>query len=136
MRVGVEPGPGHRLINGERLCLTAVFEPGAEQADLPFDVAMIATRSLVQSQTFVSPSEIRRAVSRMRTLTRRAIRQECRDRGVLVDINAEADRAIVAGLAKFDGHDLLAADADPHAYGRPTADLTGWTPEHGRELTS
>ena len=63
-------------------------------------------------------------------------RQECRDRSVLVDINAEADRAIVAGLATFDGHDLLAADADPHAYGRPTADLIGWTPEHGRELTS
>ena len=105
-------------------------------ADMPFGVAMIATRSLVQSQTFVSPSEIRRAVSRMRTLTRRAIRQECRDRSVLADVNAEADRAIVAGLAKFDGHDLLAADADPHAYGRPTADLTGWTPEHGRELTS
>lgn len=105
-------------------------------SDLPFDIAMTATRRLVQSQTFVSPSEIRRAVARMRTLTRRAIRRECRDRSILLDINAEADRAIVSGAARFDGHDLLARDADPHAYGRPAAELDSWSPASSRELTS
>lgn len=104
--------------------------------DLPFDVTMVATRKLVQAQMFVSPSEIRRAVARMRTLTRRAIRRECRDRAILLDVNAEADRAIANGSARFDGHDLLGRDADPHAYSRPMAELDSWSPSNSRELTS
>lgn len=124
------------------VCPNQRMNPGTPAAwalvlhDVPAELATVAVLHIARRSPFVAASDIRQAVDRMRTLTRRAIRQECRDRGVLVDINLEADRAIAAGLAKFDGHDLLAADADPHAYGRPTADLTGWTPGHGRELTS
>ena len=52
-RVGVEPGPRHGIIDGESPCLAASFEPGAEQADLPFEVVELEPERPAQLQVLV-----------------------------------------------------------------------------------
>lgn len=103
--------------------------------DVPFALARRAAVEVVKAQPFASPAEIRRVVGRMRTLTRRAVRRVARDRGLLVNVEAEADAAILSGRATFDGLDLLALeDQETRFYHQPAAELAEWIPARGWEL--
>lgn len=103
--------------------------------DIPYGVAMVALRQIAKERTFIAACDIRHTVKRMRTTTRRAIRREARDRGILVNVDLEADAAICAGLADFDGIDLMGSEPADSYYARETAHLESWTPAR-LELTS
>lgn len=97
-------------------------------ADVPYLVAREAVREIAKQRTFIAACDIRHVSGRMRTLTRRAIRRAAREVGVLVNVDAEADRVITEGLARFDV-DLLAVETtDERFYNPPAATLHGWSP--------
>ncbi len=53
-----------------------------------------------------------------------------------MDVGSEADAAITAGKAKFDGINLLGEEqTDSRFYHPETAELLGWAP-FGRELSA
>ena len=60
VRVGVEPGPCHGVVDAEGLCLAAGLEPGAEQADLPFEVVQLEPKAPAQHQVLLQPFTQRR----------------------------------------------------------------------------
>jgi len=53
MRVRVESGPRHRVLDGERLRLAAGFEPGQEQTDLPFHFRELEPQGPTHRQVLV-----------------------------------------------------------------------------------
>lgn len=86
--------------------------------DIPVGVGRQAVTQLVRVRPYVALCDILSIVQRMRTTTRRAIRRDARERGVVVNVDTMADAAIAGGLVDFSGIDLMSAETQDERFYR------------------